>query len=32
MIRTWNRTHQHEDLHASLTTLDNALASHQQNA
>jgi hypothetical protein len=25
MIRTWTRTHQHEDLHASLTALENAL-------
>ena len=30
MIRTWTRTHQHEDLHASLTALENALASRQQ--
>ncbi len=30
MIRTWTRTHQHENLHASLTTLENALASRQQ--
>jgi hypothetical protein len=30
MIRTWTRTHQHEDLHASLTSLKNALASPQQ--
>jgi hypothetical protein len=26
MIRTWTRTHQHEDLDASLTALENALA------
>ena len=26
MIRTWTRTRQHEDLHASLTALENALA------
>jgi hypothetical protein len=30
MIRTWIRIYQHEDLHASLTALDNALASRQQ--
>ena len=30
MIRTWTRTHQHEDLHASLTALKNALGSRQQ--
>jgi hypothetical protein len=30
MIRTWTRAHQHEDLHASLTALDDALASRQQ--
>jgi hypothetical protein len=30
MIRTWIRTHQHEDLHASLTALENALASRRQ--
>ncbi len=30
MIRTWTRTRQHEDLHASLTALENALASRQQ--
>jgi 1,6-anhydro-N-acetylmuramate kinase len=29
-IRTWTRTYQHEDLHASLTALQNALASAQQ--
>ena len=28
MIRTWVRTHQHEDLHASLTALENAQRSH----
>ncbi len=27
MIRTWVRTHQHEDLHASLTALESALPS-----
>jgi hypothetical protein len=32
MIRTWTRAHQHEDLQASLTALENALASRQQNA
>jgi hypothetical protein len=32
MIRTWTRTHQHEDLHASLTTLENALGSRGRNA
>jgi len=31
MIRTWTRTHQHEDLDASLTALENARASRQQN-
>ena len=30
MIRTWTRNHQHEDLQASLTALENALASRQQ--
>ncbi len=30
MIRTWTRTHRHEDLHASLTALEDALASRQQ--
>jgi hypothetical protein len=30
MIRSWVRTYQHEDLHASLTVLENALASRQQ--
>lgn len=30
MIRTWTRTHQHEDLHASLTVLEDALASRRQ--
>jgi hypothetical protein len=30
MIRTWIRTHQHEDLHASLTALENALATRRQ--
>lgn len=30
MIRTWIRDHQHEDLHASLTVLENALASRGQ--
>ncbi len=30
MIRTWTRAHQHEDLQASLTVLENALASRQQ--
>jgi len=30
MIRTWTRAHQHEDLHASLIALENALASRQQ--
>ena len=30
MIRTWTRTHQHEDLTGSLTALQNALASRQQ--
>ena len=32
MIRTWTRTHQHEDLHASLIALENALPSRHQNA
>jgi hypothetical protein len=27
VIRTWTRTHQHEDLNASLTALENALPS-----
>lgn len=26
MVRTWTRTHQHEDLGASLTALENALS------
>jgi hypothetical protein len=30
MIRTWTRAHQHEDLPASLTALQKALASDQQ--
>ncbi len=30
MIRTWTRTHQHEDLNASLTALESALASRHQ--
>jgi hypothetical protein len=30
MIRTWTRTHQHEDLQASLAALETALASRQQ--
>src|SRR5258708_36265601 len=30
MIRSWTRTYQHEDLQASLTALENALASRQQ--
>jgi len=30
MIRTWTRTYQHEDLPASLTALENALASRRQ--
>ena len=30
MIRTWTRAHQHEDLHASLTALENALPSRRQ--
>ena len=30
MIRTWTRTYQHEDVQASLTALENALASRQQ--
>jgi DNA gyrase/topoisomerase IV subunit A len=29
MIKTWTRTHQHEDLDASLTALENALPSHR---
>jgi hypothetical protein len=30
MIRTWTRAHKNEDLEASLTALENALASRQQ--
>src|SRR5262249_53909726 len=30
MIRTWTRSHKAEDLHASLTAVENALASRQQ--
>jgi len=30
MIRTWTRTYQHEDVQASLSALENALASRQQ--
>jgi len=30
MIRTWTRTYQHEDLPASITALENALASRRQ--
>jgi len=30
MIRTWTRIHQHQDLPASLTALENALATRQQ--
>jgi hypothetical protein len=30
MIRTWTRTHQHQDLPASLTALEKALATRQQ--
>jgi len=32
MIRTWTRTHQHKDIDASPTALENALATRQQNA
>jgi len=30
MIRTWTRTHQHQDLPASLGALEEALATRQQ--
>jgi hypothetical protein len=30
MIRTWIRTHQHEDLNASLSALGDALESPEQ--
>jgi hypothetical protein len=30
MIRTWTRGHQHDDLHASLTALESALAPRRQ--